>query len=127
MNEKAKTILIIEDEKAIYMPLEILLKREGFEVKIAKDGEEALEILEKTEPPDLVLLDLVLPKINGFEVFKKMRENPKTRFTPIMIISNLGRDEEISLGTALGAIKYFVKSQVTPFEVVKAVKDFLLN
>ena len=125
MNEENKTILIIEDEKAIYMPLEILLKREGFKVKIAKDGEEAIEILGKIELIDLVLLDLVLPKINGFEIFKKIKENPKTQFTPVMIISNLGREEEIALGMALGAIKYFVKSQTTPFEIVKAVKKLL--
>lgn len=124
MNKKNKTILIIEDEKAIFMPLEVLLKREGFKIKIVEDGEKALETLGKIESPDLILLDLVLPKINGFEILKKIKQDPKIQSVPVMIISNLGSEKEISTGLALGAVKYFVKSQTMPLEIVKTVKNF---
>src|SRR5882672_7949080 len=104
----AKRILIVEDEPNIVISLEFLMKREGFDVDVASDGETALKVAAATVP-DLVLLDIMLPKMNGFEVCEKLRADPRWRGTKIMMVTAKGRETDIAKGLALGADLYVTK------------------
>jgi DNA-binding response OmpR family regulator len=118
-----KKILIIEDEKILRTLLTQTLSREGFEVKEAVDGEEGLEKA-KTEKPDLILLDLILPTIDGYEVLERLKKDPFTESIPVMIISNLGQDEEIQRGLKLGAVDFLIKAHFTLDEISEKIKKF---
>lgn len=100
--------LIVEDEENILLSLEFLLSREGYTTSTAKDGAEALKTLEQTIP-DLILLDVMLPLIDGFEVCRRMRTNPALRNTRIVMLTARGRDTEVQHGLALGADAYVTK------------------
>ena len=119
-------VLLVEDDPFLSSLLKNRLQKEGIEITLAKDGEEALNFLKSTKP-DLILLDLILPKKSGFEVMEEMREDPQMQFPglPIIIISNLGQHEDISRGKALGAIEYFVKAKTSIDELVEKIKEFL--
>lgn len=104
----AKRILIVDDEPNIVVSLEFLMKREGFEVAVAPDGEAALRAVEE-RLPDLVLLDIMLPKKNGFEVCQAIRANPAWQGVKIIMLTAKGRDTEVAKGTALGADAYMTK------------------
>ena len=103
-------ILVVEDDQFLASLLKNRLQKEGFDVLLAKDGEEALNILESTQP-ELVLLDIILPKKSGFEVMEEVRENPKLEKLAVVIISNLGQPEDMVRGQQLGAIEYFIKAK----------------
>lgn len=124
MADDQKTILLVEDEPLLANLLKQRLEKENFRVLLGRDGEEALKILE-TETPHLILLDIILPKVSGFEVMETIKTNPKLKQAPIIIISNLGQDSDVAKGQSLGAIEYFVKAQVSIEELVVKVKDFL--
>ena len=119
-------VLLVEDDPFLSSLLKNRLQKEGLEVTLARDGEEALNSL-KSGKPDLILLDLILPKKSGFEVMEEMRSDPQMQFQelPIIIISNLGQPEDISRGQALGAIEYFVKAKTSIDELVEKIKGFL--
>ena len=119
-------VLLVEDDPFLSSLLKNRLQKEGIEITLAEDGEEALNFLKSTKP-DLILLDLILPKKSGFEVMEEMREDPQMQFQglPIIIISNLGQPEDISRGQALGAIEYFVKAKTSIDELVEKIKGFL--
>jgi DNA-binding response OmpR family regulator len=102
------TILIADDEPNIVISLEYLLQREGYRVLVARDGQEALDKLRAT-PPDLVLLDVMLPGVSGFEVCQKIRENPAWNGIRVLMLTAKGRDVEMSKGMALGADLYITK------------------
>lgn len=104
----ARKVLIADDEKNIVISLEFLLKREGFEVLVAADGEAALQMVAEHQP-DLVLLDVMMPKRNGYEVCQRMRERPDWRGIKIVMLSAKGRDVEVSKGVSLGADLYVTK------------------
>lgn len=104
----ARKVLIADDEKNIVISLEFLLKREGFEVLVAGDGEAALQMVAEHQP-DLVLLDVMMPKRNGYEVCQRMRERPEWRRIKIVMLSAKGRDVEVSKGVSLGADLYVTK------------------
>jgi DNA-binding response OmpR family regulator len=101
-------ILIVDDEPNIVISLEYLMKREGFDVATAGDGEAALAALEGG-PPDVVILDVMLPKVNGFEVCRRMRADPRWRATKVLMLTAKGRDSEIDKGLGLGADVYVTK------------------
>lgn len=101
-------VLIVEDEESILLSLEFLLGREGCAVDTARDGAAALHLLQ-TRPPDLVLLDVMLPLIDGFELCQLIRENSALHDTRIMLLTARGRDTEIARGMALGADAYLTK------------------
>lgn len=103
-----KKILIADDEQNIVISLEFLMKREGFTVCIANDGQEALDLV-RSELPDLVLLDVMMPRKNGYEVCQKMRERPDWRHIKIVMLSAKGRDAEVNKGISLGADTYVTK------------------
>ena len=103
-----RKVLIADDEQNIVISLEFLLKREGFEVLVAGDGEAALQMVAEHHP-DLVLLDVMMPKRNGYEVCQRMRERPEWRGIKIVMLSAKGRDVEVSKGVSLGADLYVTK------------------
>ncbi len=118
-----KRILIVEDEPNIVISLEFLMKREGFEVDVAADGEAALKAA-SDRAPDLVLLDIMLPKMNGFEVCQKLRADSRWRGVKIVMLTAKGREAEIAKGLALGADLYVTKPFSTK-ELVAQVKQLL--
>lgn len=119
-----RTILLVEDEPILSNLLCQRLEKEGFKVVAAHDGEEALEVL-KSVKPDLILLDVILPKISGFELMERLKEGPEFQKAPIVIISNLGQENDMEKGQALGAVGYFVKAKMSIEELVGKVRDFL--
>jgi DNA-binding response OmpR family regulator len=104
----SKTVLIADDEPNIVISLEYLLQREGYHVLVARDGQEALDTVDLMRP-DLVLLDVMLPKVSGFEVCQKLRANPSLNRMRILMLTAKGRDVEMSKGMALGADAYITK------------------
>lgn len=104
----AHRVLIVEDEDSILLSLQFLLDKEGYAVDTARDGAAALRLIE-AEPPDLVLLDVMLPVINGFEVCRSIRAMPGLSGTRIMMVTARGREAEVSRGLALGADAYLTK------------------
>lgn len=124
-NEKLK-VLMIEDDKFLRKIYRDKLTRAGFEFIEATNGEEgANKII--SENPDLVLLDLILPRKNGFDVLVDMKRNPNTKSIPVIILSNLGQESDIKRGLALGAQDYLVKTDVNLSEVVDKVKEHLIK
>lgn len=116
-------ILIVDDEPNILISLEFLMKREGFEVAVARDGEEALQkVAERV--PDLVLLDVMMPKKNGFEVCEAIRANPACQAVKVVMLTAKGRDTEVQKGMALGADAYMTKPFATK-ELVARVRQLL--
>jgi len=120
----AKNILIVEDDEFLRGLINKKLASEGFSVMSAIDGEDGIKKA-KEDKPDLVLLDLVLPNIDGFEVLSKIREDASISKTPVIILSNLGQKEDIDKGMKLGATDYIIKAQFTPEEIVERVKNVL--
>jgi len=116
-------ILIIDDEPQIVRALELLMQREGFEVRSASDGIEALSSIEDAAP-DLILLDLMMPRMDGFELCQKIRSNPAWKNMIIVILTAKGRDIEREKGMALGADHYVTKPFSTR-EVVQLIKSAL--
>jgi DNA-binding response OmpR family regulator len=116
-------ILIVEDDKFLRLLLERKLKNENFEVVAAEDGEEALEKI-VTEKPDLILLDIILPKKSGFTVLEEINKDENLKRIPVFIISNLGQPEDIERGKNLGAKEYFVKAGLSLEELIKKIKIF---
>jgi DNA-binding response OmpR family regulator len=119
----ASKILIADDEQNIVISLEFLMKREGFEVSIAQDGEEAVEKI-RAELPDLVLLDVMMPKKSGFEVCQEVKADPALQSVRILMLTAKGRDTEVAKGLALGADAYMTKPFSTR-ELVERVRSLL--
>lgn len=118
-------VLVIEDDKFLR---ELIVRKLSGEKELdiidAADGETGLKVFEK-EKPNLVLLDLILPGIDGFEVLSQMKQNPALSSIPVIILSNLGQKTDIDKGIKLGAIDYMVKAHFTPNEIVNKVKQVL--
>ena len=117
-------ILIVEDEEFLLKALSDNFETEGFTVDVARNGEESISQIKKRKP-DLVLLDLLLPKVGGFDVLKAMKDNTEWNLIPVIVLSNLGGDEQIKKAFELGADDYFVKSQHPIEEVIEKVKNTL--
>ena len=120
----AKTILVIEDDKFLRELISRKLTGEGFDVLEAVDGEEGIKKI-KEGKPDLVLLDLILPSIDGFEILTRVRDDPEVSSIPVIILSNLGQREELEKGLKLGAIDYLIKAHFTPGEIIEKIKNVL--
>ncbi len=117
-------ILIVEDDKFLRELITRKLTQENFTISEAVDGEEGLKKI-KEEKPDLVLLDLILPGIDGFEVLAKVKDDPALAPIPVIILSNLGQREDVEKGLKLGAVDYLVKAHFTPNEIIEKVKTAL--
>lgn len=119
-----KKILFIEDESALQKTLKDILEAEGFNVVSALNGETGLK-LAKSQSPDLILLDLILPKLHGLEVLKEIKKDKKTKDIPVIVLTNIESLEEINTAIKLGAKTYLVKTDFTLQEVVKKVNEIL--
>lgn len=119
-----KKILFVEDESALQKALGDVLNQEGYQIINALDGEIGLRTA-KTEKPDLILLDVILPKMSGFEVLKALKEDPETSAIPVIILTNLEKMEDVNRALELGATTYLVKTQYTLEEVIGKVKKAL--
>lgn len=117
-------ILFIEDEEALQKSLSKMLELEGFEVSGAYDGQTGLEIAQK-EKPDIILLDLILPKIDGFEVLKRLKTDPKTKDIAVIILTNLEQVQSVEKLIEYGPINYLVKANYTLEEIVQKIKETL--
>lgn len=120
-----KKLLIIEDDKFMSNALRVRFQEEGFELKQVFNGEEGLEIL-KTFTPNIIIIDLMMPKLDGFETLKKIKEQEKFKDIPVIIASNLGQEEDIKKGMDLGAAGYVVKSDVSLDDIVALIKKHLV-
>lgn len=99
-------------------------KKHGFEVFSAYDGAAGLKLVEE-EKPDIILLDIIMPKMDGFVALKKLKSNAATKDIPVILLTNLGQEEDVKKGQELGAQDYFIKANHTPQEVVDKVKTVL--
>lgn len=120
----AKKILIVEDDKFLRELIARKLTDEGFEIVEAVDGEDGIKKI-KEKKPDLVLLDLILPSIDGFEVLSRVKGDASLASIPIIILSNLGQKEEVEKGLDLGAVDYLIKAHFTPGEIIEKIKNIL--
>jgi DNA-binding response OmpR family regulator len=118
-----QSVLVVDDEANILLSLEFLMKKAGYEVRLARDGEEALAEIGNARP-DLVLLDVMMPKRNGFEVCEAIRANPEWRAVRVILLTAKGRDIEREKGLALGADDYITKPFSTR-EVVERVTAWI--
>ena len=119
-----KKILFIEDESALQKTFGEILSQEGYEVISALDGETGLKLAE-TEKPDLIILDLVLPKLHGFEVLRKVKANEEIKYIPVIVLTNLETMADVEKAIELGAMTYLVKANYGLEEVINKVKKAL--
>ena len=119
-----RKILFIEDESALQRAVSDFLGQEGLKVVSALDGETGLRMA-KSEAPDLILLDLILPKLNGFEVLKELSTDEKTKKIPVIVLTNLEGVEDIKKSLELGATTYLIKEDYRLEEVVEKIKKTL--
>ncbi len=117
-------ILIIEDDALIARMYEAAFRFEKFEVDVAHNGKDGLEKLKKNRP-SLILLDIMMPKMNGIDVLREMKADPRYKGIPVVMLTNLSGSKDIEEALSLGAVKYIVKSKYKPKEVVAQIKEIL--
>ena len=117
-------ILVVEDDKFLREMISRKLEKEGYEVYQAIDGEKGEEKIKEVKP-DIVLLDLILPGIDGFEVLERVKKDPEVAEIPIIILSNLGQKSEVERGLNLGAVDFLIKAHFTPAEIVRKIKEII--
>ena len=126
MVKRKVKILVVEDETFLLDLYETKLEQSGYDVIKAENGEEGFS-LATLEAPDLILLDILMPKVDGYELLKKLKSDGKTKNIPAIIFSNLSQKEEIEKGLKLGAKDYIIKTSITPTELEAKVKEYLKN
>jgi DNA-binding response OmpR family regulator len=119
-----KKIVLVEDDSFLAGMYVSKLNMENFEVKLAENGEDGLKTA-TDEMPDLILLDILLPRMDGFEVLKKLKKNPETAGIPVILLTNLGQKKDVDRGLALGAEDYLIKAHFMPNEVIAKIKKIL--
>lgn len=119
-----KKLLIVEDDKMIGSMYKTKLEQEGYIVLVADDGAQGLEMALQ-EKPDLIMLDVIMPQLDGFSVLQQLRENSSMKRTPIILLTNLGTDEDKAKGEKLGATDYWVKANLTPGQVSEQIKKYI--
>lgn len=117
-------VLIVEDDEMIINMYKIRLEEEGFEVNSTDRGSEAINMAKK-DKPDIILLDVILPEVDGFNVLQSLKKDQKTKNIPVMLLTNLGQESDQEKGKKMGAVDYFVKAQHTPVEVLNRIKELL--
>ena len=122
--DKQKKILVVEDETALQQALTEFLAEENFAVVAAADGEQGLA-LAKSENPDLILLDIILPKLDGYAVLEELKKNAVTKNIPIVLLTNLECEDDIQKAFDKGATTYLVKSEYKLEDIVRKVKELL--
>jgi two-component system, OmpR family, alkaline phosphatase synthesis response regulator PhoP len=119
-----KKVLLVEDDLFLVDIYSTKFKESGFEIEVIKKGSGAFEKIKEMKP-DIVLLDIILPEVSGWEILKEIRKDKKLKNIKVAILSNLGQEDEIEKGSFLGADKYIVKAYYTPAEVVKEIKKMI--
>lgn len=123
MTDKKK-ILIVEDEPSLLEMYKLYFERAGYEVIISENGLNTLDVaIEKK--PNLILLDILMPKVDGWEVLKQLKSDPETKLIPVIVFSNLAQSDEIQKGLDLGADEYLIKSNLTPKELLSKIQSLL--
>jgi DNA-binding response OmpR family regulator len=124
MTTTGKRILLVEDDRFLRRACEASLRQRGFTVIAASDGEEGLR-LARAERPDLILLDLLMPKLPGVDVLRALKADPATKAIPVLILSNSSREQDVSEVTNLGAVDYWVKANLSLKELGERVARLL--
>ena len=119
-------ILIIEDDSFLLQMYVAKLEMEGFSVISATDGEKGLRLVKK-EKPDIVLLDLLLPKMDGFHVLEELKKDPEVKDIPVLVLTNLGQKDDVERCFNLGAVDYLIKAHFVPGEVITRIKSILAS
>lgn len=119
-------IVLVEDDQFLSKILMFRLKEEGFDVALAFDGERAIEVV-KREKPNIILLDLLLPKKSGFDVLQEIKLDATISQIPVIILSNLGQQSDVAKGLQLGADDYLIKANFSIKEVVAKIKEYLIK
>ena len=119
------SILLVEDDSFISGMYQTKLNSMGYKVETQEDGEKAWERLQQDPLPDLLLLDVVLPKKDGFEILEALRKDNRTQNLPIILLTNLGQKPDVERGIKLGADDYIIKAHYTPSEVVEKITKIL--
>jgi CheY-like chemotaxis protein len=124
MSMNPKRVLLVEDDRFLRRACEKSLQQQGFTVSTAPDGEEALRAI-RADPPDIILLDLLMPKVSGFEVLRDIRSDEKTRSIPVIILTNSSKETDIREVQSLGVTGYLVKANLSLEELGSQVKQAL--
>ena len=122
MTDQKKIILVIEDEEPLRRVLKDILTVEGYSIIETKDGVEGLEMALK-EHPDLILLDIVMPKMNGLEMLKQLRTDEWGKTAPVIVLTNLSDNEDVAKAMEIGAFEYFVKTDIKIDEVIAKIRE----
>ena len=122
--DKPKRILLAEDDRFLRRAAEATLKRRGYTVLTASDGDDALRVA-RAEMPDLVLLDLIMPKLQGFEVLRTLKQDPATEGIPVIVLSNLSQASDVQQAMEGGAVAYFVKAELSLQGLAERVQEVL--
>lgn len=117
-------ILLVEDDESISWIYKTKLESAGYGVILAKNGAEGLD-LAKTELPNIILLDVIMPQIDGFTALQELKKNESTKNIPVIMLTNLGTDEDKIKGFVLGAIDYIVKANFTPTQIIEKIKQYI--
>ncbi len=117
-------IVLVEDDSFLANMYETKLTLEGFSVVKAADGEEGISLVKKVKP-DIVLLDILLPKKDGWQVLEELKKDLRTKEIPVLLLTNLGQEEDVKKGLQLGAVDYLIKAHFVPQEVINKVRDIL--
>ena len=117
-------ILIVEDDPLISRMYQQAFTFHNFEVEVSFDGEEGIEKVRKGKPT-IILLDIMIPKMNGLKVLEKLKADPQTKKIPVIVLTNLAEEQDAEAALSLGAVKYIIKSEYTPKQVVDMVKEIL--
>jgi two-component system alkaline phosphatase synthesis response regulator PhoP len=118
------SILLVEDDDLLQDLYKRVLSLSGYQVLIAKDGEEGIRMM-KQDKPGLVLLDIMMPKLDGLGMLKVIREDPDVKSIPVLVLTNLAGEEYAKKALELGALKYIIKSNHQPFEIIEMIKQYL--
>lgn len=124
MPDKKTAVVLVEDEKMLAEMYVTKFTMEGYDAHKANDGQTGFELIKQVKP-DIILLDIIMPKLDGFAVLKMLKNDAQLKNIPVILLTNLGQDEDIKKGKELGAVDYFVKANHTPAEVVNKVKQVL--
>ncbi|RJO59530.1 response regulator [Candidatus Parcubacteria bacterium] len=124
MPKTKKVVALIEDDAMIADMYKAKFSKAGFDIQNALDGATGLELIKRVKP-DIILLDIIMPKLDGFQVLRQLRAEPEFKKIPVVMLTNLGQEEDVKKGQELGATDYFIKTNFTPSAIVDKVKSIL--